>query len=50
MFTDLMLAGYAPIGKRIRLNKPIDRKIARDLEYVHRLNQNLDCCDVKGVM
>jgi hypothetical protein len=49
MFTDLMLAGYAPTEKSVKLRKKIDRKIARDLEYIHRLDQKLDCCDVKGI-
>jgi hypothetical protein len=50
IYNDLLAAGYAPTGKKIRLDQLIDRKIARDLEYVHRHNQKLDCCDVRGVM
>jgi hypothetical protein len=46
---DIVNRGFAPAGARVRLNKPIDRAISRDLEYDNRFNQQLTCCDVEGV-
>ena len=47
--SDLKQRGFVPAGARVRLDQPIDKKIARDLEYDNRFNQRLTCCDVEGV-
>lgn len=49
MYPDLMGAGYAPVGEKMKLDKRIDKKIARCIERHEKKYQTLDCCDVRGV-
>lgn len=44
---DILGRRYRPTGKRLRLTKPIDRKIAREVEY--RGKPRMTCCDVSGI-
>lgn len=46
-YTDLIYRGFYPAGHRVKLNRLIDRKIARNI--VDQNLRTLDCCDVKGI-
>lgn len=44
------LMNYWPTGHKASLRTKLDRDLAHDLEFCHRHNQRLDCCDVRGVI
>lgn len=46
---DIVQRGYRPTGARVKLNKKIDRLIAKDMAYENRFRPALTCCDVEGV-
>lgn len=49
--SDLRTLGYRPTGHRVRLNRPVDRLIARALAAHPGLDSKAiaTCCDVHGV-
>jgi len=44
----LQSEGWRPAGHRVRLTRPLDRRIAREIMDLPR-TPRLDCCDVKGI-
>jgi hypothetical protein len=46
---DVHYRGFRPVGKRVRLTKAIDKKLAHDVNSKNAFNGRMTCCDVKGV-
>ncbi len=48
-FTDIIQRGFEPVGVRVRLIKPIDELIDREIKYHGHGYHPASCCLVKGI-